>query len=112
MKKAGFIVLVNLAAITISSFSPLYADTHSDNLRQREAALIERAVTLSGREIDLDDMEQKLNRKAAELEEQAKNIQAQKAENTIREIELEDMMRHYKKALALLTTRNSEAEVE
>ena len=110
MKKTRIIALVNLLALTASSFSPLYADTREDKLKQREAALTERAVTLSGKEIDLEDMEQALNRKAAELDEQSKTLQAWSAENTVREIELDDKIAQFNKDNALLAARNAELD--
>ena len=108
MKNARLIAIANLIAITTSAFSPVYADTREDKLKQREAALTERAIVLSDKEITLEDKEQELSRRSAELDEMSKAIRAQSVENTVREIELEDMMAKLNRDSELLASRNVE----
>ena len=108
MRKTKLIALVNLIAFAASSFSPLYADTREDKLKQREAAVAERAATLSDKEISLEDKEHELSRRSAELEEMSKAIRAQSIETAVREIELEDMRAKFNKDSELLAARNVE----
>ena len=110
MKKTRLIALANILAITASTFSPLYAASTPEELRQKEAALTERAVTVSVREIDLEDMQKTLSRRSAELDEQSNQLQAQRAENSVREVELQDLIAKYNKDTALLASQNAELD--
>ena len=88
--KLKYAALINIAGIIFSSFSPAFADTQSDKLREREKRLTEQAVVLSDKEINLEDKELQLNRKKAELDELAKKMHSEKIEFSVREIELDD----------------------
>lgn len=103
LKYAAFI---NIVGIVFSSFTPVLASTQSDKLVERERRLTERAVNLSGKEINLEDTEKQLNRKRAELDELEKKMHSEKVEFSVREIELDDMRAKLNYNSELLAAQN------
>ena len=102
------IALINIAGIVLSSFSPAFADTQSEKLREREQRLTEQAVMLSDKEINLEDKEMQLNKKKAELDELARKMHSEKIEFSVREIELEDTRAKLSRDSELIAEQNRE----
>ena len=102
------IALVNLIALVSSTFSPLYADTREERLRERERVVTERTVTVTDREISLDDREQAIARKNAELQELARVIQERNIEQSVREIEFDDLRAKFTRDSELLASQSAE----
>ena len=106
MKK--YIALINITGIILSLFSPAFADTQSEKLREREKRLTEQAVMLSDKEISLEDKELQLNKMQAELDEFAKKLHAEKIEFSVREIENDDTRAKLNRDSEFLAAQNKE----
>lgn len=110
--KLKYVALINIAGIVLSSFSPVFADTRTEKLKERERKLTEQAVMLSDKEINLEDREKQLNRKQAELNDFAKKLQNERIEFSVREIELEDTRAKLNRDSEFIAAQNREFQNE
>lgn len=110
--KLKYVALINIAGIVLSSFSPVFADTRTEKLKERERRLTEQAVMLSDKEINLEDKEKQLNRKQAELNDFAKKLQDEKIEFSVREIELDDTRAKLNRDSEFIAAQNREFQNE
>ena len=106
--KLKYVAMINIMGIIFSSFSPVFADTQSDILAEREKRVKEQAVSLSDKSVNLDDKEKELNRKKAELDDFEKRLHDDKVQSSVRAKEIDDKLAKLNYDSELLAAQNRE----
>ena len=97
-----------MLASQVLSLTPVFAA--EENLDKREKILVEQAVKLSDKSVNLDDKEQELNKRSAKLEELEQDLRERNAEFSVRETELNDLRASLNKNSAYLDASYKEFE--